>query len=141
MTDPQDPKNAYEAAPPYNQYGAAPQAPNAEQYPSGQYTAPQQYSAAPTYAAPQYGPPKSNAGWAVASIIFFWPVAFAAFNHLHDIYPKWAMGDHQGAQYASDRVKKLGQISLGIFVGLIVLYFIFIIVIFAVAGSSIDNTY
>ncbi|WP_094274306.1 CD225/dispanin family protein [Rhodococcus sp. OK302] len=141
MTDPQDPKNSYEAAPPYNQYGAAPQAPSAEQYPSGQYTAPQQYSAAPTYAAPQYGPPKSNAGWAVASIIFFWPVAFAAFNHLHDIYPKWAMGDHQGAQYASDRVKKLGQISLGIFVGLIVLYFIFIIVIFAVAGSSIDNTY
>ncbi|MCJ0904162.1 CD225/dispanin family protein [Rhodococcus sp. ARC_M6] len=141
MTDPQDPKNAYEAAPPYDQYGAAPQAPSAEQYPSGQYAAPQQYSAAPTYAAPQFGPPKSNAGWAVASIIFFWPVAFAAFNHLHDIYPKWAMGDHQGAQYASDRVKKLGQISLGIFVGLIVLYFIFIIVIFAVAGSSIDNTY
>lgn len=141
MTDPQDPKNAYEAAPPFNQYGAAPQASSAEQYPSGQYAAPQQYSAAPTYAAPQYGPPKSNAGWAVASIIFFWPVAFAAFNHLHDIYPKWAMGDHQGAQYASDRVKKLGQISLGIFAGLIVLYFVFIIVMIAVAGSSIDSTY
>ncbi|WP_454557265.1 CD225/dispanin family protein, partial [Salmonella enterica] len=77
-----------------------------------QYSATQQYSAAPTYAAPQYGPPKSNAGWAVASILFFWPIAFAAFNHLHDIYPKWAMGDHQGAQYASERVKKLGQISL-----------------------------
>ncbi|MDI9918572.1 CD225/dispanin family protein [Rhodococcus sp. IEGM 1379] len=141
MTDPQDPKNAYEAAPPYNQYGAAPQAPSTEQYSSGQYTAPQQYSAAPTYAAPQYGPPKSNAGWAVASIIFFWPVAFAAFNHLHDIYPKWAMGDHQGAQYASDRVKKLGQISLGIFLAGWVLLIIFYIIIIAAAVSSVNSTY
>ena len=48
----------------------------------------------------------------MAAVLFFWPLAFAAFNHLHDMYPKWAMGDHQGAQYASERVKKLGKIAL-----------------------------
>ncbi|MBM4479576.1 CD225/dispanin family protein [Prescottella equi] len=116
--------------------------------PSEQYGAPaypqQPYPAAPQYpycpVPGQYGgqpqPPASNAGWAVASIIFFWPLAFAAFNHLHSIFPKWSMGDYQGAQYASERVKTLGKIALGIFVGLVVLYVIFIIIVLATAASD-----
>ncbi|MGG7101571.1 CD225/dispanin family protein [Rhodococcus sp. 24CO] len=129
--------------PSYDQSGAAGQQYQqypTEQYPSGQqYGTQQQYAAPQTYAQPQYGPPKSNAGWAVAAIIFFWPVAFAAFNHLHDIYPKWAMGDHQGAQYASERVKKLGQIALLIAViGWILLIAFYVIFLVAVV-ASVDN--
>ncbi len=45
-------------------------------------------------------------------------------------------GDYQGAQYASERVKTLGKIALGIFVGLVVLYVIFIIIVLATAASD-----
>lgn len=139
MTEPQEPKPTYGETPAYDQSGYQ-QYPTAQQYPTDQqYGAPQQYGAAPTYAAPQYAPPKSNAGWAVASIIFFWPIAFAAFNHLHDIYPKWAMGDHQGAQYASERVKKLGQIALLVAVILWVLLIVFYVVVIVATLSSIDT--
>ena len=65
-------------------------------------------------ASARRGPPPSNAGWAVAAILFFWPLAFSAFNHLHNIYPRWAMGDVAGAEEASDRVKSLGKIALWI---------------------------
>ncbi|RZL27032.1 MAG: hypothetical protein EOP31_00465 [Rhodococcus sp. (in: high G+C Gram-positive bacteria)] len=143
MTEPQEPKPTYGETPSYDQSGNAGQQYQqypTEQYPSGQqYGTPQPYAATQSYAQPQYGPPKSNAGWAVAAIIFFWPVAFAAFNHLHDIYPKWAMGDHQGAQYASERVKKLGQIALLIAViGWILLIAFYVIFLVAVV-ASVDN--
>lgn len=119
--------------------------------PSEQYGSPaypqQPYPSAPQYpSAPvpgQYGgqpqPPASNAGWAVASIIFFWPLAFAAFNHLHSIFPKWSMGDYQGAQYASERVKTLGKIALGVGVGLIVLSFLMSFVMFAAFAAAVDE--
>ncbi|EKT84317.1 CD225/dispanin family protein [Rhodococcus opacus] len=88
----------------------------------------------------QYGPPPlppSNAGWAVAAVLFFWPLAFAAFNHVHDVYPKWAMGDYQGAQYASDRAKVLGKIALWIWVALIVVFVIgYAILIIALVANS-----
>ena len=120
---------------PSEQYGspAYPQQPypSAPQYPSA--PAPGQYGGQPQ-------PPASNAGWAVATIIFFWPLAFAAFNHLHSIFPKWSMGDYQGAQYASERVKTLGKISLGIFVGLVVLYILFIIILVVATANSVDTS-
>ncbi|MFC0452979.1 CD225/dispanin family protein [Rhodococcus jostii] len=88
----------------------------------------------------QYGPPPlppSNAGWAVAAVLFFWPLAFAAFNHVHDVYPKWAMGDYPGAQYASDRAKALGKIALWIWVALIVVFVIgYAILIVALVANS-----
>lgn len=110
---------------------AYPQYPSAPQYPAQQ--APAQYGGPPPM-------PASNAGWAVASIIFFWPLAFAAFNHLHSIFPKWSMGDYQGAQYASERVKTLGKISLWIFVGLAVLYILFMIILLVATANSVDST-
>lgn len=123
---------------PSEQYGAS-------AYTQQPYSSAQQYPSAPQYpAAPapgQYGgPPPSNAGWAVATIIFFWPLAFSAFNHLHSIFPKWSMGDYQGAQYASERVKSLGKIALGIFVGLAVLYILFMIILLVAAANSVDST-
>jgi hypothetical protein len=133
MTHPNDPSAGrdYGAAPQYGQYGAAP----------GQYGEQPAYAtqqAYPQYAAPA-GPPPSNAGWAVASILFFWPVAFSAFNHLHSIYPRWAMGDLQGAQEASDRVKSLGKIALGIAVGLWALFVIFYVIIIASVISAVPT--
>ncbi len=68
--------------------------------------------------------------------LFFWPLAFAAFNILHSIFPKLSMGDYHGAQYASERVKTLGKIALGHLVGLVVLYVIFIIIVLATAASD-----
>ncbi len=132
MTEQNDPNRGYGAQPPSygQQYGATP---TAQQYAGG-------YSAQPTYAAaPVAGPPPSNAGWAVACIIFFWPVAFTAFNHLHNIYPSWAMGDHQGAQEASDRVKKLGKIALWIFLGFMIFFFVVYGFIIAAALSTLNG--
>ncbi|BAH55692.1 hypothetical protein W59_03901 [Rhodococcus opacus RKJ300 = JCM 13270] len=84
--------------------------------------------------------PSSNAGWAVVSVLFFWPLAFSAFHHAFEVYPRWAEGDLDGAEYASRRVRKLGQLSLWIFGGLlllaIVLYAIAAIVLIANGGDG-----
>lgn len=77
------------------------------------------------------GPPPSNAGWAVAALVAFWPLAFAAFSNAFEVYPRWARGDYAGAQYASDRVRKLGQLSLWILGGILVLLAIAYIVMAA----------
>jgi len=84
-------------------------------------------------------PPPHHAGWAVAALLFFWPLAFSAFSHVFNVYPLWMAGDFAGAQYASDRVRRLGQLSLWIFGGLllifVVLYVISLIVFFAAQGD------
>jgi hypothetical protein len=83
-------------------------------------------------------PPPHNAGWAVASVLFFWPLAFSAFNHAFDVYPLWAAGDVAGAQHASDRVRRLGQLSLWIFGGLLLLFvvlYVIVIVVFIAQGD------
>ena len=91
-------------------------------------------------------PPPHNAGWAVASLLFFWPLAFSAFNHAFDVYPLWAAGDVGGAQHASDRVRRLGQLSLWVFGGLlllfVVLYAIFLVVLISQGdGMFYDHGY
>jgi hypothetical protein len=63
----------------------------------------------------QEPPPPSHAGWAVVSVLFFWPLAFSAFTHAFNVYPLWARGDVAGAKAASDRVRRLGQYSLWLF--------------------------
>ncbi|KAA0021412.1 CD225/dispanin family protein [Antrihabitans cavernicola] len=101
------------------------------QYPAGQYSQ-QQFLPPP--------PPKSNAGWAVASVVFFWPLAFSAFTHALNVYPRWAQGDFAGAQYASDRTKKLGQISLAIFAAAMILFVLFYIILIVAVVNGIDDT-
>lgn len=126
MSESTDPTRGYQQQPQsYPQYAAAPPVQ------SGYYP-----TQATMGAAPAAGPPPSNAGWAVASVLFFWPLAFTTFNHLHDIYPKWAMGDYQGAQEASDRVKRLGKTALWIAVGFFLLFVVLYAVIIAAAISS-----
>ncbi|MFE3289303.1 CD225/dispanin family protein [Rhodococcus sp. NPDC059234] len=77
--------------------------------------------------------PPSNAGWAVASLLFFWPLAFAAFTHAFNVYPLWADGDVEGATDASDRVRRLGQISLWLFGGLLLLF----VLVYAVVAVTV----
>ena len=85
---------------------------------------------------PQSQAPKSNVGWAVASVVFFWPLAFSAFNHATSVYPLWASGDHAGAQHAAERAKRLGVISLAVWAVLCVLVVIFYVAVIGWAISS-----
>ncbi|RVW00603.1 CD225/dispanin family protein [Rhodococcus xishaensis] len=77
-------------------------------------------------------PPPTNAGWAVAALVAFWPLAFSAFSNAFEVYPRWTRGDHAGAQAASERVRRLGQLSLWILGGILVLLAIAYIVLAAV---------
>jgi hypothetical protein len=85
------------------------------------------------------GPPPHNVGWAVAAVLFFWPLSFSAFTHAFNVYPLWAAGNFAGAQYASDRVRRLGQLSLWIAGGLLLLciifYAIFLMVLISQGGD------
>jgi len=83
-----------------------------------------------TTTSPQEPPPPSQAGWAVVSALFFWPLAFSAFTHAFNVYPLWARGDVAGAKAASDRVRRLGQISLWLFGALLLLFAIGNVVVF-----------
>jgi hypothetical protein len=78
---------------------------------------------ASTY-SPQEPPPPVHAGWAVASLLFFWPLAFSAFTHAFNVYPLWERGDVVAARAASDRVRRLGQVSLWLAGGLLLLFVI-----------------
>ena len=84
---------------------------------------------------PQLGPP-SNIGWAVASILFFWPLSFVAMTRAMQVYPLWQAGRHSEAEAASATAKKLGVISLVLVAVLIVLYVVFIFSMVAVAASA-----
>lgn len=84
---------------------------------------------------PQLGPP-SNIGWAVASILFFWPLSFVAMTRAMQVYPLWQAGRHSEAEAASATAKKLGVISLVLVAVLIVLYVVFIFSMVAVADSA-----
>ena len=88
--------------------------------------------ARPSPTGPGQPPPPTNAGWAVAALVAFWPLAFAAFTNAFEVYPRWVRGDYAGAQYASDRVRKLGQLALWLLGGILVLLAIAYIVMAAV---------
>jgi hypothetical protein len=80
---------------------------------------------------PRPAPPPHNAGWAVTSLLFFWPLSLSAFTHAFNVYPLWATGDFAGALHASERVRRLGQLSLWIFGGLLLLA----LIVYAIIGA------
>ena len=86
-------------------------------------------------------PPPANAGWAVAALLFFWPLSFAAFTHAFNVYPLWASGNAAAAQYSSDRVRRLGQLSLWIFGGLLLLFAILYVILLVVLISQGDHEF
>lgn len=65
-------------------------------------------------------PPPSNVGWAVASVVFFWPLAFSAFTNALNVTHFWITGQYDRAQESSDRAKLLGKIAL--LTGLVLLF-------------------
>ena len=83
--------------------------------------------------------PSQNTGWAVAALIFFWPLAFSAFSHAAKVYPLWAMGDYAGAQAASEGAKRLGRIALLLWVIFLVVLVVFYVVVFAAAMSAVND--
>ncbi|MEU6582280.1 CD225/dispanin family protein [Nocardia sp. NPDC046763] len=72
--------------------------------------------------------PPNNIGWAVASLLFFWPLSFSAFTHALNVFPLWTEGDADAARYASHRARYLGILSLWIGGALFVLFAILYIV-------------
>ncbi|MFC9761857.1 CD225/dispanin family protein [Rhodococcus jostii] len=72
----------------------------------------------PELTAPHTPPPPpcppSNVGWAVAAVVFFWPLAFAALSNALKVFPRWSTGDLDGARTASRRARTLGIIALSI---------------------------
>ena len=87
-------------------------------------TAPQA-PAAPPPAAPPPRPaaaPRRLGGRRGAVLLA--PVVFGVHPSFN-VYPLWAAGNYAGAQYASDRARRLGQLSLWIAGGLLLLFLIF----------------
>ncbi|MEC3916337.1 CD225/dispanin family protein [Nocardia sp. CDC160] len=72
--------------------------------------------------------PPNNIGWAVASLLLFWPLSFSAFTHALNVFPLWSEGDVEGARYASHRARYLGILSLWIGGALFVLFAVLYIV-------------
>lgn len=87
------------------------------------------------------GSPKSNVGWAVATLIFFWPLAFSAFTHALDVYPSWAAGDVPRAAYHSQRARTLGLWSIAIAAILFVLGgLLYVVAIVAMVDAVSSST-
>lgn len=93
------------------------------------------YGQAGVSAGPPAIPP-TNAGWAVASVIFFWPVAFSAFTHSSNVTRLWLMGDYAGSYAASERVRSLGRTALFVWLGLMAAFVVFYIVLIAALVST-----
>ncbi|GAB2508819.1 CD225/dispanin family protein [Nocardia heshunensis] len=72
--------------------------------------------------------PANNIGWAVASLLFFWPLSFSAFTHALNVFPLWSEGDGDGARHASHRARYLGILSLWIGGALFVVFAVLYIV-------------
>ncbi|MUM19121.1 CD225/dispanin family protein [Mycobacterium sp. CBMA271] len=75
---------------------------------------------APTSPGGPPKPPPTNVGWAVAAVVFFWPLAFSAFTNALNVTQFWLTGQYDRAQESSDRAKLLGKIAL--LTGLVLLF-------------------
>lgn len=132
-------------------YGGSQPYEQSQPYDQTAYGAPQPYAAAASAdpwqqgggypaADPSAAPPKSNVGWAVAAVIFFWPLAFSAFTHALDVFPAWSRGDFAGALYHSQRVRTLGLWALAIWAVIFVLMAIAYIGLIVVAVGAASST-
>lgn len=120
--------------PPYGQqpppYGQQPPPYGQQQYqqpygqPYGQGGFPPPYGSPypPAYGQPAGTPPPGHLGWAITAVIFFWPLAIAAFINYSRVESLWYRGDWAGSQRASEAVKRYGVIALCIGLAIIVLY-------------------
>lgn len=78
---------------------------------------------APGYAAEVGEKPANNLLWAVASLLFFWPLGIPAIYYATRVNGLWRSGDRAGADYAATRAKKfaIASMVLGVVVMVLVL--------------------
>jgi predicted RND superfamily exporter protein len=62
--------------------------------------------------------PKNHLGWAIISLILFWPLGIFAVINSVKVKRLWISGDVEGAQAKADRVKKLCWLSVIIMIAL-----------------------
>lgn len=104
-------------------------------YRPDQYTyAPENRYGADTAAGPIA--PRTNGGWAAATLVFFWPLAFVAFSRALSVPMLWAEGRYQEAQDASASVARLGKIAVIIGIVLTVLLVLFYVVVILMAVND-----
>jgi Interferon-induced transmembrane protein len=125
----------------YGQQGAAQPAYGQQAYGQGGYPGyPQQPYG---YAQPGYGAtgqPPGHLGWAIAAVLFFWPLAIPAFINYGRVESSWYRGDQAGAQRASDNVKKYGVIALVVGILIVVLWIVFAVAVVSSVDCSGFNT-
>lgn len=93
----------------------------------------------PGYPPPGYPPPygyppmvAKPTGWFIVNWLFFWPIAiYSLVAHWNNIDRDLYYGNVAGAQQHAASVRRCGIIALCISIGLIVLYLILIITLFA----------
>lgn len=138
MTDPYSPR-PYEPSQPSQSYGTAQPYVSSAQGDPWQPSVPAPYTTPNAMPGGPAGPPKSNVGWAVASLVFFWPLAFAAFTHALEVYPAWARGDIARAVYSSERARKLGLWALAIWAVIFVVMIVGYVALIAAAVSATSS--
>lgn len=87
--------------------------------------------------------PQANGGWAAATLIFFWPLAFLAFSRALSVPTLWSEGRYDEAREASASVARIGKIAtaIGILVGLgVVAYGIASMWVLTDADASLRNS-
>lgn len=103
----------------------------------------------PPYAA-QFGvapvPMNNNLGWAIASLLICWPFGIPSLIKSLQVNSLWYQGQHGQAQLAADDAKKWGKIGVilgaclyGLFVLLMIAYFVFIFVAIGAVGFSVSQ--
>lgn len=122
----------------YGAPGYGPPAPGPAHGPGG-YAG---YPPHPGYGYPPPGPkPSSNIGWAIASVILFWPLCIPAFMASARVDGAWFAGDYFGAQKASNDAKKFGMIGVIVGASLIALYFLFIVIVFGIVIGTASHVH
>jgi hypothetical protein len=92
----------------------------------------------PGYGPSGYGPPPGHLGWAITALVFFWPLAIAAFINYARVDRDYYRGDLAGAQRASGMVRKLGIIALVLGPCLVILYITVVLIALSNSGCGID---
>jgi hypothetical protein len=129
------------------QYEYQPQQPQPGQYPGAHPSGPMPQAGYPQagfqqpygympMAQPAGNPPPDHLAWAIVAILFFWPLAIAAFIQRNKIQPAWMMGDVATATKASNDTKKYGIIALCI--GLV---WIALVIILSVTAAATVGRY
>jgi hypothetical protein len=134
VTEPQEPPPAPAYPPPSSAPGYGPPPGYPPVPPQGYPPYGYQGYGAPGYGpgfGPGYGPPPAHLGWAITAVVFFWPLAIAAFINYARVDRDYYRGDLAGAQRASRLVRRLGIIALIVGPCLLILYAAVVLIVWS----------